>query len=31
MRSNGSLRRAASGADGWLTTPFMLDLTLRKK
>lgn len=25
-----SLRRAASGADGWLTTPFMLDLALRK-
>jgi hypothetical protein len=25
-----SLRRPASGADGWLTTPFMLDLTLRK-
>jgi hypothetical protein len=26
-----SLRRAASGADGWPTTPFILDLTLRKK
>jgi hypothetical protein len=25
-----SLRRAASGQDGWLTSPFMLDLTLRK-
>jgi SAM-dependent methyltransferase len=25
-----SLRQAASGADGWLTTPFMLDLALRK-
>jgi SAM-dependent methyltransferase len=25
-----SLRQAASGQDGWLTSPFMLDLTLRK-
>jgi hypothetical protein len=25
-----SLRQAASGETGWLTSPFMLDLTLRK-
>jgi hypothetical protein len=25
-----TLRRAASGQDGWVTSPFMLDLTLRK-
>ena len=25
-----TLRQAASGQDGWVTSPFMLDLTLRK-
>jgi hypothetical protein len=25
-----SLRQAASGEDGWITSPFMLDLTLRR-